>query len=173
MLLAAFVSLKSLAVEVTSVLPHASIAKCRRKQVAEQLVSVSGCPIQFFGCREGSSGGDWLTYWLQSLHCGRRTARLRQPWGCHFAVWNIAEMTLEINLYEVTTPFERCVLETVLMETQGNSSRFWSRKCIKWVKKIVSSWNLLLLRREISLCGRATCNVNQMGIFWYFFILTS
>jgi hypothetical protein len=36
----------------------------------------------------------------------------------------MAEMSLEINLYEVTMPFECCILETEQMETQGNSLRF-------------------------------------------------
>jgi hypothetical protein len=42
-------------------------------------------------------------------------------------------MTLEINLYELTAPFECCILES------------------KWVKKVLSS-NLLRLRWEMSLC---------------------
>jgi hypothetical protein len=33
-------------------------------------------------------------------------------------------MTLEINLYELTTPIERCVLEMEQMETWGTSLRF-------------------------------------------------
>jgi hypothetical protein len=51
MLLAAFVSFKSQAVEVASELSHASIAKCRFMQVMEQLGSTSGRLIQFFGYR--------------------------------------------------------------------------------------------------------------------------
>jgi hypothetical protein len=54
---------------------------------------------------------------------------------CNSAVWNVAEMTLEINLYEQTMPFECCVLETEQMKTQKNYLGFWNRKCIKWVKK--------------------------------------
>jgi hypothetical protein len=54
----------------------------------------------------------------------------------HSAAWNLAEMTLEINLYELNMPFQCCVLETEQMATQGNSLTFWNRKCIKWVKKL-------------------------------------
>jgi hypothetical protein len=31
----------------------------------------------------------------------------------------LAKMTLEINLYELTAPFERCILEAERMETWG------------------------------------------------------
>jgi hypothetical protein len=130
MLSAALVSCSSGVVEVASELTHASIAKRRLLQVMEQLGSASGCSVQFFGCRDRDQavGSDWL----QSLHYGRSTTvRLR-----HSAVWNMAEMTLEINLYEQTAPFERCVMETEQLETQGNSLRFWNRKYIKWAKKL-------------------------------------
>jgi hypothetical protein len=113
---------------------YASIAKCRLMQVTEQLGSASGRPIQFFGCHERLSSGDWLTA-VSALRKKYDTpasaVRLR-----HSAVWNMAEMTLRINLYELIMPFEHCVLETEWMETQGNSLRFWNRKCIKWVKKL-------------------------------------
>jgi hypothetical protein len=33
-------------------------------------------------------------------------------------------MTLEINPYELTAPFECCILETGRMETWGNSLKF-------------------------------------------------
>jgi hypothetical protein len=36
----------------------------------------------------------------------------------------MGKMTLEINLYELTAPFECCVLETAQMETWGNSVGF-------------------------------------------------
>jgi hypothetical protein len=36
----------------------------------------------------------------------------------HSAMWNVSEMTLQSNLYELTTLFEHCVLETEQMETQ-------------------------------------------------------
>jgi hypothetical protein len=39
------------------------------------------------------------------------------------------------------------------METQGNCLRFWYRKCITHVKKLFCSQLLLLIRREIFLCG--------------------
>jgi hypothetical protein len=150
MLLAALVSSYSQAVGVASELSHASMAKHRLLLVMEQLGSASGHPIQFFSCcdRARVVGSDWL----QSLYHRRKTTLPRQLWGCHPAVWNLVEMTLEINLYELTAPFQCCVLETERMQTRGNSSRFWNRKCIKWAKKIVSSSNLLLLRWEISLC---------------------
>jgi hypothetical protein len=85
---------------------------------------------------------------------------------CHFTVWNMGEMTLEINFYELTAPFECCVLETERMETWGNSLRFWHRKCIKRVKKIVSSSNLLLLKWDIFLCGDVLNGQHVMLIKW-------
>jgi hypothetical protein len=36
----------------------------------------------------------------------------------------VGEMTLEINIYELTMPFECCVLEMEQMETWRNSLRF-------------------------------------------------
>jgi hypothetical protein len=36
---------------------------------------------------------------------------------------NLAEMILEINLYQPTAPFERCILEIERMETWGSSLR--------------------------------------------------
>jgi hypothetical protein len=58
MLLAAFISSKSRAVEVASELLHASVAKRRLMQVMDQLGLVSGRPIQFFDCSERLNGGD-------------------------------------------------------------------------------------------------------------------
>jgi hypothetical protein len=78
----------------------------------------------------------------------------------HSAVWNVAEMTLEINLYELIVPFEHCILETEWMENQRNCWRFWNKKCIIWVKE------LLLLRREISLCGDVLKGQCVMLIKW-------
>jgi hypothetical protein len=75
MLLAASFSSKSWAVEEASELPHASVAKCRLLQVMEQLGSLSGRLIQFFGCHEKPSSGDWL----QSLRRGKNTTPLRRP----------------------------------------------------------------------------------------------
>jgi hypothetical protein len=49
--------------------------------------------------------------WLQSLHHVRNT-KPRAMRLCHSAMWNLAEMTLEINLCELTAPFEHCILET-------------------------------------------------------------
>jgi hypothetical protein len=43
----------------------------------------------------------------------------------------MGEMILETKLYELTAPFECCILETEQMETWGNSLRFGNRKCIK------------------------------------------
>jgi hypothetical protein len=48
----------------------------------------------------------------------------------------MAEMSLEINLHELATPLESCILEAERMETRGNALRFGKRKCIKWVKKL-------------------------------------
>jgi hypothetical protein len=47
---------------------------------------------------------------------------------CHSAVWNMAEMTLEINLYELSTQFERCILETEWMGARVYSLRFWNKR---------------------------------------------
>jgi hypothetical protein len=48
---------------------------------------------------------------------------MQEIWHPHavheVAVWNLVEMMLEINLYELTVRFERCILETERMETQG------------------------------------------------------
>jgi hypothetical protein len=66
---------------------------------------------------------------------------------------NLAEMALEINLYELTAPFERCILETERMEAWGNCLRFLYRKYVKRAKKIFRCEPLLLLRQEIFLCG--------------------
>jgi hypothetical protein len=113
-----------------------AIAKCRLVQVTEQLGSASGHPIQFFSCRERPSSGEWL----QSVHCRRNTTPPPPQTSavrlCHSTVWNTGEMTLEINLYELTVLCECYVLEMERMETWGNSWRFWNRKCIKWVKKL-------------------------------------
>jgi hypothetical protein len=83
----------------------------------------------------------------------------------HFTMWNVAEMTLAINLYELTAPFENCILETEQMETRGNSLRFWNRKYIKWVEKCFVD-NLLFVRREISLCGDVLKGQCEMLIQW-------
>jgi hypothetical protein len=78
-LLAAFVSSKSQAVEEASELPHACVAKRRLMQVTEQLWSASGRRYNFSVVLR-----DWVvgTDWLQSLHRGRNTTPLRRPWGC-------------------------------------------------------------------------------------------
>jgi hypothetical protein len=55
-----------------------AIAKRRLMQVMEQLGSASDHPIQFFGCHERLSTGDWL----QSVHRGRNSTPPRRPWGC-------------------------------------------------------------------------------------------
>jgi hypothetical protein len=70
--------------------------------------------------------------WLQSLHHGRNTTP-----PCHevasFCCVKLAEMTMEINVRELTVLFEHCILEIERMETQGNFLRFWYRK---WVQKL-------------------------------------
>jgi hypothetical protein len=130
----AVVSSKSRAAEMESGLPHARRCQHVLMHITEEVGSASGCLIQFFGCHERLSSGYWLTEVsaLQKKYdMPMATMRL-----CHSAVQNVAEMTLEINLCQLTTPFEHCVLEMEQMETQGNSLRFWNRKCIKWVKKL-------------------------------------
>jgi hypothetical protein len=55
-----------------------AVAKCRLMQVTEQLGSASARPIQFFGCCERPSSGDWL----QSVHRGRNITSPHRLWGC-------------------------------------------------------------------------------------------
>jgi hypothetical protein len=146
MLLAAFVSSRSREVEAASELPNAGL--CRSQNNYDQLLATQ---YNFsVVVRDREVGTDWLHSLCiaEEIRHPRAAVRLR-----HSAVWYVAKMTLEINLCELTAPFERCVLEAERMETRGNSLRFWNGECIKWVKNIVSSSNLLLLRREISLCG--------------------
>jgi hypothetical protein len=74
-------------------------------------------------------------------------------------------MTLEINPYELTMPFERCVLET----TNGNSGKFFKilkQKRYSMGKKIFSLSSLLFLRREISVCGDVLKGQQVMLIKW-------
>jgi hypothetical protein len=75
-------------------------------------------------------------------------------------------MTLEINLHELNTPFECCILEPERIELRGNSLKFWNRKCIKWGEKIVLSSNLLLFRREIFLRGDVLQGQRVILIKW-------
>jgi hypothetical protein len=73
-------------------------------------------------------------------------------------------------------PFERCVLERERMETWGNSLRFWNRKCIKRVKWWFRREICYFVGGKFSYAGcikRVNCNVNQMGQFCCFCILTS
>jgi hypothetical protein len=112
MLLAARVPSKCQPVEAASQLPHESVAKCRLIQLTEQTAYASGPPVQSFTCDTARVVG---TDWLQSLHRERNTTP-----PCHqvmsFCCAKLAEMTLEIHLYELTTPFEHCILETERME---------------------------------------------------------
>jgi hypothetical protein len=90
-------------------------------------------PVQSFGDRDRDLvvGTDWL----QSLHHGRNTTPPHHALAS-FCLVKLVEMTLEIKLYELTTPFECCILEAEQMETWGSCLRFWYRKCIKWAKKL-------------------------------------
>jgi hypothetical protein len=108
-----------------------TIAKRRLMQVTEQLGSASGCPIRFFGCCDRPSNGDWLQSCASQKKYDTPALGVRL---CHSTVWNMGELTLEINLYELTAPFECCILEMERMESWENSLRFWNRKCSKWVK---------------------------------------
>jgi hypothetical protein len=65
----------------------------------------------------------------------------------------VGEMTLEMNLYELTVPFECCILETEQMETWGNSLRFWNRKFIKWAKKLFRHQICYFLGGKFSYAG--------------------
>jgi hypothetical protein len=42
----------------------------------------------------------------------------------------VGEMALEVNLYELTAPYECCVLEMEQMETWGNSLRFLNKNVL-------------------------------------------
>jgi hypothetical protein len=97
------------------------------------------------------SSGEWLTAVSASqkkYDSPTSAMRLR-----HSDVWNLTEMTLEINLYELTTPYECCILETEWMETQGNSLRFWNRKCINWEKQLFCRQICYFLGREFPYAG--------------------
>jgi hypothetical protein len=48
---------------------------------------------------------------LQSLHHGKNTTPPHHEVAL-FCCAKLAEMTLEINLYELTVPSEHCILET-------------------------------------------------------------
>jgi hypothetical protein len=82
--------------------------------------------IIFWSLWQTPSSGDWL----QSVHCGRNKTPPRHEIAS-FCCVKLAQMTFQINLYELTAPFEQCILETGWMEIRGNCLRFWYRKCIK------------------------------------------
>jgi hypothetical protein len=77
----------------------------------------------------------------------------------------VVEMTLEINLYELTVPLEYCILESEGME-MGKFFKILKRKMYSMGKKIVSSSNLLLLRWEVSLCGGVLKGQHVVLIKW-------
>jgi hypothetical protein len=70
-------------------------------QVTEQLGSASSHPIQFFGCHDKRpSSGEWLT--TVSASWNKYDTPASDVSLRHSAVWNVVEMTLKINLYELT-----------------------------------------------------------------------
>jgi hypothetical protein len=93
----------------------------------------------------GDRRTDWLTDWLTAVSASWEKYNTPHHEVASFCWVKPVEMTLEINICELTTPFECCMLETEQMETRGSCLRFWYRKCITWVKKLFSS-NLLLRR---------------------------
>jgi hypothetical protein len=102
--------------------------------------------------RDPVVGTDWLTAVSASRKkYGTLTSavRLRDS-----GMWNVAEMSLESNLYELTAPFECSILETEPIETRGNSLRFWNRKCIKWVKKLLRRKICYFLGRKFPYAGK-------------------
>jgi hypothetical protein len=101
-------------------------AVAKHRQVTEQLGSASSCPIQLFGCSERLSSGNWLPE-VSALQKKYNTPTVAVRL-CHSAVWNVAEMTLEINLYQLTVPFERCVLEIEQMEKMGKFCKILKQK---------------------------------------------
>jgi hypothetical protein len=95
-------------------------------QVTEQLGGFRLPDTIFRLSWQRPSGGEWLTavFAVQKKYDTPALAvRL-----CHSAVWNLVEMSVEINLHELTEPFERCVLETERMETLGNSFKILKQK---------------------------------------------
>jgi hypothetical protein len=143
-------------------------------QVTKQLALASGHPILFFGCcdRDQVVENDWL----QSLHCGGNVTPPCRPWGCVILLcetwqkwpWRLTYMTWLCHLNAAF--WKQC------METQENFLRFWYRKCIKWVKKLFCHQICYFVGRKFNMRGcikRATCNVDKMGLFWCFLILTS
>jgi hypothetical protein len=121
-------------------------------QVTKQLGSASGHPISFFGCCDKRpSSGEWLiadSASLKKYDTPATAMRLR-----HSAVWNVAEMTLKINLYELTAHHLNAAFWKQRMETQGNSLRFWNTKCIKQVKELFRSEICYFLGGKISYAG--------------------
>jgi hypothetical protein len=107
MLLAAFVSSKCWAAEAASELLHASC--CQTQAYAGHgTARISFRPpntIFWFVVRDQVSAS------RKKYDTPASAMRLR-----YSTVWNVGEMTLEINLYELTAPFECCVLETEQME---------------------------------------------------------
>jgi hypothetical protein len=72
----------------------------------------------------------------------------------------LAEMTLEINVYELTTPFECCIFETT-NGSWGILFKILVQKMCEMGKKILVSSILLLLRWEILLL-RAVLKVQRV-----------
>jgi hypothetical protein len=150
MLLAAFVSCKSWAVEVASELLHAShcqmqaYAGHRTARIRFQLPNT----ISQLSFETKSWGLTTVCALRKKYDTPASAVRLH-----HSTLWNMGEMTLEINLCEVTAPFECCILETEWMETWGNSLRFRNRKCIKCVKKFFHHQICYFLGRKFSYAG--------------------
>jgi hypothetical protein len=95
-------------------------------------------------CDKRSSSGEWLTavcaLW-KKYETSTMAVRLR-----HSAVWNMAEVTLTVH--HLNTAFWK-----QWMQTQGNSLRFWNKKCIKWVKKLFHREICDFLGRKFSCAG--------------------
>jgi hypothetical protein len=108
------------------------------------------------------SSGEWPTTISASWKKYKPPSAVRL---CHSAVSNLAEMTLKINLHELTMPFEFCVLETEWMETRGNSLRFWCRKCTKWAKKLFCHQIFYFLGGKFS-CGDVLKGQHVMLTKW-------
>jgi hypothetical protein len=77
------------------------------------------------------------TDWLQSLYHGKCGTPPCRPWLRIILLcetWQ--KWPFRLTYMNWPHHFEHCILETVWMETQGSSLRFWNRKCIKWAKKL-------------------------------------
>jgi hypothetical protein len=95
---------------------------CQRCQmqahVGHRTARLPALDIIFRSLWQRLSSGDWRT----AVSVSREKYNTPPPHeAVSFCCVKLAEMTLEINLYELTAPFERCILKTM----NGNSGKFF------------------------------------------------